>query len=141
MKKLLVLTVALLTFSLSTMAQKATPFVVPFASLNNSTMSYGIEAGLAYEKVWGSVSYTYTPKNYVNCLSLSIYNKIVDVNKANMWLYNSFTVDTYSKDLVYSPGVSLAYNLTTSITPIFTFSVPIMKTTTPTYTLGLMYNF
>lgn len=139
MKKLFLMLIVAFGISFTAEAQK--PFVSPFASLSNKHMSYGLEAGLAYKRTWYSVSYTYTPNGCGNYLGANLYNKIVGIKKATFWLYNSLTMDVDTKYFVYAPGISFVFDVTTSLSPQFTFSIPIVNQTKPCYTLGLMYNF
>lgn len=135
--------VVMIALSINTVKAQHTPtvFAAPFASLSNKTMSYGLEFGVCYTKTWISASYAYTPDGYGNYVAANLYNKIFNVKKASMWLYNSLSMDMNTKYIVYSPGISVVYEVTTALSPQFTFSIPVVKSTVPVYTVSFMYNF
>ena len=138
MKKLLLI-ISILAITFSSKAQ--TKFVSPFASYSSKTMSYGAEAGLCFKNTWLSTSYTYTPSSKSHFAGINLYNRIIKDERLSLYTYNSCKANLNTGYLFYEPGLSAVYDLTLSLCPQFTVTLPVIKNTSLSYTLSLMYNF
>lgn len=125
---------------LSINASSQSWYISPYASYSSKVDYYGSEIGLSWSKTWVSVDYSYAPTEKQSFVGVNLYNKFAKLQKSDYWLYNSLGYDFSARTYVYEPGLSVGYNVTKLLCPLFTVTQPVVKKTHLSYTLSLVLN-
>jgi hypothetical protein len=136
MKKLILIILIVLSIN----ASSQSTYISPYANYSNKVIYYGIEVGLSWSKVWISTDYSYTPIKKQHFIGVNLYNKLTKTGKFSYWLYNSLGYDFLAKTYIYEPGSSIVFDLSKAVSPQFTVSIPVVKSTHVSYSLSLMLN-